>query len=376
MATGSTSRYRRHYNSGYTQKQHATQTALLAMRPSGAIVSMVGGIDYNGSQYNRATLAKRQSGSAFKTFVYLTAMEKGYSPDMVMVDAPISVGKWQPKNYKNEYKGQVTLTSAFAQSLNTIAVKLSQYVGLETIRNTAKRLGVKSPMSAVPALALGAMDVTLKEMVVAYAHLANGGKAVTPYGIIAIHRKRDHHQLYMRSERDDFSDITVIGSGNVAKMNRLLQAVITSGTGRAAAIGRPAAGKTGTTSSYRDAWFIGYTPDIVAGIWVGNDDNTPMYNVTGGSLPARIWHGFMQPAHAALPVKELPTYYAEAAPTLPWQQQGTDNHDAAAPIEGVAPSVPAPNPAPSQDYKLEKSFWDTLFDEKNVEYDYPSQQRR
>ncbi len=288
--------------------QHATQVAGLVMRPDGAVLAMVGGRDYNSSEYNRATQAKRQSGSAFKLFVYLSAIEHGYMPDNVVVDEPIKIGKWQPQNYKGEYKGAVTLEQAFAESLNTVAVRLSQAVGMGEVRKVAKRLGVSSDLSELPSLALGAADVTLKEMVTAYAHLANGGRAVVPYGITKVVRKSDGAVLYARGADDDFNEISVITPENVAKINVLLKGVINFGTGRAANIGRDAAGKTGTTSDYRDAWFVGYTPQIVAGIWVGNDDNSVMRNVTGGGVPAKIWAEFMRAAHVGLQMVELPIY--------------------------------------------------------------------
>jgi penicillin-binding protein 1A len=341
-------------------KQKVGQVAGLVMQPNGAVVAMVGGLDYNDSQYNRAVQAKRQSGSAFKMFVYLAAMEKGYTPDMIMVDAPVQIGKWRPQNYKGEYKGNVTLTQAMSESINTIAVKLSQYVGINAVKNAARRLGVKSPLHAVPSLALGAADVSLKEIVTAYAHLANGGRAVAPYGIMKVVRKRDGAVLYQRSSRDNFNDIVVVQPENVAKMNVLLQSVVTSGTARGAAIGRPVAGKTGTTSDYKDAWFIGYTPQLVAGIWVGNDKGEQMSNVTGGSLPARIWAATMKAAHANLPVQALPTDYYVKVPELPW-------------LQPAAPSVPV---QPDESFELQPSFWDKLFDgEGKVEHEYPSERR-
>jgi penicillin-binding protein 1A len=294
--------------------QKVSQAAGLVMRPDGAILAMSGGRDYNVSQFNRATQSKRQSGSAFKMFVYLSAMQHGYLPDTVMEDAPISVGGWRPHNYKGEYKGTVTLEQAFAESLNTVAVRLSQAVGIGEVRKLAKLMGVRSNLNEMPSLALGAADVTLKEMVTAYAHLASGGKVVVPYGIVKVVRKSDNKVLYARSNDDDFSDIEVIPAADVAKMNVLLKAVVNYGTGRAANIGRDVGGKTGTTSDYRDAWFLGYSPQMVAGIWVGNDDNSRMVNVTGGSIPARIWRDTMREAHAGLQVVNLPIY--QSAPQI------------------------------------------------------------
>jgi penicillin-binding protein 1A len=357
------------------RKNKADEVALLAMRPNGAIVSMMGGRDYNITQYNRATQSKRQPGSSFKLFVYLAAMEKGLFPTMTIMDAPVSVGNWSPNNYKEEYRGEVSIAQAMALSLNTVSVRLSQRVGLGVVRNVAKRLGIKSPMSALPSLALGSLEVSLQEMVTAYAHLANGGKAVTPYGIVEIRRKSDNKVLYTRTDNDDYSDVMVVTPDNVAKMNTMMSGVIAYGTGKAANIGRSAAGKTGTTSDYKDAWFIGYTPNLVAGVWVGNDNATPTAKVTGGSIPARVWHDYMMAALSGMPETPLPTAYKPQviAPTLPWLQGGN------AP-QGYTPSAPiAPNAAPASSsgggggggVKLEKSFWDTLMNDGKVEYDYP-----
>ncbi len=317
--------------------QNATQAAAIIMRPDGAMLAMVGGRNYNASEYNRAVQAKRQSGSAFKLFTYLSAMEHGYTPETMMVDEAVSVGGWRPQNYKDEYKGAVTLEQAFAQSLNSVAVRLSQAVGIGEVRKLAKRMGVRSDLYEVPSLALGAADVTLKEMVVAYAHLANGGRAVAPYGVVKIVRKSDGAVLYARNS--DFSDITVLAVENVAKMNVLLRAVINFGTGKAANIGRDAGGKTGTTSDYRDAWFVGYTPQLVAGVWVGNDNNSQMRGVTGGSIPARIWAEAMRAAHQGMQARALPVYQAV--------------YQEAAPVETVPSS-----------FELKPSFWDKLLSEQ------------
>jgi penicillin-binding protein 1A len=313
------------------------------------VLAMVGGIDYNKSQYNRATQAKRQAGSVFKLFVYLSAMENGYNPDDVVVDEPFRVGKWQPKNYKNEYNGAVSLRLAVAKSLNTVAVRLSQYVGVGEVIKVAKRLGVRSPLNNMPSLALGAADVSLKDMVTAYAHLANGGRAVAPFGVLKVVRKSDGKVLYQRDARDNFDDIQVIAPENVAKMNSLLKGVLEFGTGKGAQIGRDAAGKTGTTSDYRDAWFIGYTPQIVGGIWVGNDDNSQMKGVTGGAIPARIWRDLMAKSHQGLQLLNLPIYVPPAPVFAP-----NPSRDFDAMMEN----------APKNDnFELQPSFWDKLLGE-------------
>ena len=330
------------------KKRNASQVGGLMMTPQGAVQAMVGGIDYNSSQYNRAVQAKRQPGSAFKLFVYLAAMEKGYMPDMVLLDEPVMVGTWQPGNYSRTYRGAITLTEALAHSVNTIAVKLSQYIGIDTVRRTAKRLGIQSPLEAVPSLALGTAEVSLKEIVTAYAHLANAGRAVAPYGITRITRKKDGKILYQRSNHDYYKEIVVVQPETIAKMNHLLQTVMMDGTARGAQIGRPAAGKTGTTSDYKDAWFVGYTPHMVAGIWVGNDDATRMAKVTGGSLPARIWKQAMQKVHEGIRVASLPTDYGQHAQPLPWLQAQQTPY--------LAPDTTGDAP-----FQLERGFWDKLF---------------
>ncbi len=350
------------------------EAALLAMKPDGAIVSMVGGMDYYQSQYNRAVQAKRQPGSAFKIFVYLAAMERGYSPEMILVDEPVTVGKWKPQNYKNRYRGQVSLQQALAYSLNTIAVKLSQFTGIARIRTVARRLGIRSEMSDMPSIALGSLEVTLKEMVTAYAHLANRGRAVKPYGITKIEQKRNRKVLYERTKHDDFSDVIVVKENDVNKMNNMLVSVVDYGTGKGASIGRSAAGKTGTASAYKDAWFIGYTPALVTGVWVGNDDASSMKNVTGGSIPARIWRSYMKKALSDVPANDLPVIYQPQQQDwqFPWQQpasQGTPLPQTHGQTHGQTQPPTQENAPAAQDdqYRLKKSFWDTLFDDNSNE---------
>jgi penicillin-binding protein 1A len=284
------------------KKSKVSQGAMVILSPDGAIRAMVGGTDYRKSQFNRAVRGNRQPGSSFKTLVYLTAMERGFTPNDVMVDEPFKVKGWKPLNYKNEYLGEMTLRDAFALSINTIAVKLAKEVGIENVVATARRVGITSDLNYDLTLALGTAQVSLLEMTQAYAHLANEGNALWAYGIIEI-RDKNGDILY---ERQPSEETRVISKRTVAYMNDLLSSVIEYGTGKAATIGRPAAGKTGTSQDYRDAWFIGYTPDYVGGVWVGNDDNTPMKQVTGGSIPARIWHDVMIRAHARKDIQELP----------------------------------------------------------------------
>jgi penicillin-binding protein 1A len=290
-------------------KDEVSQAALVAMSPDGAIRAMVGGRDYGESQYNRVTQAARQPGSAFKPFVYLAGLEHGLTPDEHFIDQPIKIGTWQPHNYSNSYRGDVTMAEALAQSINTVAVQIGQRVGIKTVVALAHRLGIASTLEPDPSLALGSGEVTLLELTDAYCAFAGGGNGAWPYGIVAI-RDRAGHTLYQRAGGGPGK---LIEPNYVNELNAMLTEVIASGTGRAAQLGRPAAGKTGTTSDFRDALFVGFAGDLVAGVWFGNDDETPMNHVTGGTLPARAWHDFMTLALQGQPVRPLP----QAAPETP-----------------------------------------------------------
>ncbi len=278
------------------------------MATDGAVRAMVGGRDYGRSQFNRATQAQRQPGSAFKPFVYLAGLEAGMRPQDRVVDAPIRIGNWQPHNYSNRYQGEMTLATALAQSVNTVAAQVAQRAGIAHVIATANRLGIASGLARDASLALGTNEVNLLELVSAYAPFANGGNGVLAYGITGIW-DADGHILYHRAGTGPGR---VVAPELVGAMNQMLAGVITNGTGRSAALERPAAGKTGTTQEYRDAWFIGYTADLVAGVWLGNDDNTPMRQVTGGTLPAAIWRNFMLEATRDTPVRPLPSDPAPA----------------------------------------------------------------
>ncbi|MEQ1888820.1 MAG: PBP1A family penicillin-binding protein [Alphaproteobacteria bacterium] len=269
------------------------QGALLALSPDGAIRAMAGGRAYGQSQFNRATQAKRQPGSAFKPFVYLAALEQGLHPDSVMRDSPVILNRWQPRNFKNTYLGDVTLRQAMAESINTVAVKLSETAGRSRVIAAAHRMGIVSELAATPAVALGVSEVTLLELTAAYAPFANGGYAVAPYGIVEV-RTPQGRVLYRRSHD---ARARIIGDRVYDQMNDMLSYALSNGTGKAARLkGHRAAGKTGTSQDYRDGWFIGYTGQLVAGIWFGNDDGASMKGVTGGGLPARTWKSFMDQA--------------------------------------------------------------------------------
>jgi len=283
-------------------KLDVEQGALVAMAPDGAVRAMIGGRDYAASPFNRATRALRQPGSAFKLFVYLAAFEAGLGPGTTMVDAPVEIAGYRPSNLEPGYAGEMTLTSAFARSVNTIAVRLLGRVGARKVVAMAKRLGITTEIPANASIALGSAEVTPLELTAAYGVMANGGRAVFAHGIREI-RTADGTVLY---RRDAGAAARIVSEQIVGQMNRLLAAVINGGTGRAAQLGRPAGGKTGTSQDYRNAWFVGFTGNLVAGVWIGNDDGSPMKKVTGGGLPARIWKAFMTEALQGAPAAPLP----------------------------------------------------------------------
>ena len=287
---------------GPAKELGASEGALIAMTPDGAIRAMVGGKDYGSSQFNRATQALRQPGSSFKLFVYLAALETGMRPYDTVLDAPISFRGWSPGNYNDKFEGEVTLTRAIAESLNSAAVRVAQRTGIPNIVEMAQRLGITSTLRPDLSIALGTSEVTLIELASAYATLANDGVGVWAYGITEI-RDWSGNTLYKRSGSGPGR---VLSKPIVGTMTGMLTHVISEGTGKAAFIDRPAAGKTGTSQGFRDAWFIGYTADLVAGVWLGNDNEAPMQKVTGGRIPAKVWHDFMAEALAGTPVRPLP----------------------------------------------------------------------
>lgn len=281
------------------------QAALVAMDGEGRVRAFVGGADYAESQYNRASDARRQAGSAFKPFVYLAAMEAGKTPDDTVVDEPLTIGKWEPRNYTGTYLGTITIETALAQSVNTVAARLANEVGTNKVAAAARRLGITSRIQTDPSMALGAVEVSPLEMAQAYSPFANGGFAVKGYGIERI-RTAAGKILYDHNVAKP-PKVSVIGTPALPEMTQMLRQVLISGTGaRARVPGYDLAGKTGTTSDYKDAWFVGYTGGFTAAVWVGRDDNTPMKKVTGGSSPAEIWYGFMATALPRLNVQTIP----------------------------------------------------------------------
>lgn len=291
-------------------KLGVAQAALIAMTPDGAIRALVGGRSYAHSQFNRATQARRQPGSAFKPIIYLAALEYGLEPDTLRVDAPITVDGWSPTNYSDSYQGPLTLTEALARSINTVTVRISEEVGRDRVISTARRLGIQTDLAPRPSLALGTFEVSLLELTAAYAPFANGGYGIIPFGIERV-ATGDGEELYLRQG----SGLgRIVGPRELGQMNYMLSEVMRTGTGRKAALqGRPAAGKTGTSQGFRDAWFIGYTADLIVGIWVGNDNGAPMNKVAGGGLPAVMWGDFMHRTQGDTAIAALPGDYRVTA---------------------------------------------------------------
>ena len=285
--------------------QGVEQGALVAIDGEGRIRAYVGGADYTESQFDRATTARRQAGSAFKPFVYLAAMEAGRTPYDMVVDEPLKIGNWEPRNYTNDFRGPMTLQTALAQSINTVAARLANEVGTGNVAAAAKRLGISSHIQLDPSMALGAVEVSPLEMAQAYAPFSNGGFLAKGYGIQRI-RTASGKILYDHSVEKNARQ-QVIGSPALQYMNQMMRQVVSSGTGtRAKVPGFDLAGKTGTTSDYRDAWFVGYTGGFVTTVWVGKDNNKPMKRVTGGGAPAGIWRDFMSAALPRLKAQPIP----------------------------------------------------------------------
>ncbi len=306
-----------------------SQAALVAMRLDGRVVAMVGGRDYAQSQFNRATQARRQPGSAFKPFVYLAAFRAGMTPDMPVDDVPIRLGDWQPRNYGNSYRGRITLREAVAQSSNTVAVQVQERVGRDAVIRAARDLGITAPLRPDPSLALGAGGVSLVELTAAYAAIAAGRYPIVARGLPEPPAGWFGGSLADRLNRDRAFPM----------LRDVLYAVVNDGTGRAAALSVPTFGKTGTTSDYRDAVFVGFAGDLVVGVWVGNDDNRPLPGTSGGGTPARIFRTFMTEALGIRPARR------QAPPPAPPADEALNQADL--PVVTPAP-FPGPQPAPQQ----------------------------
>lgn len=311
------------------------QGALVSLDRDGAVRAMVGGKDYVASIYNRATQATRQPGSAFKLFVYLTALEAGHKPDDMVVDEPVTINGWSPRNSSGAFRGEMNIRTAFAYSVNTIAAKLGQEVGFGAIADMARRFGITTPVDTHPAMVLGTSDVRLIDMTRAFASVANKGVAVTPYGIT---RVTANGAVIYQHEVD--TSHVLVAPYVAAQMTDLMQTAVATGTGRAAQIGRPVAGKTGTTTSNKDGWFVGFSSGLTTGVWMGRDDAKVVPGLQGGTAPARAFHDFMVKAVARRPVEQFDTQV-----TLPEYQLDEENAAYAEPDNGLFVD-PDGNPLP------------------------------
>ena len=308
----------------------AEEAALVALGPDGAVRALVGGVDHGFSPFDRAFQARRQPGSAFKPFIYAAALETGVRPSTVEQDKPVRLGPWTPQNYGGDYRGAVTVEEALTQSINTVAVRLAQTAGAARIGDLARRFGLAGiPDHPEMSVALGSYEVSLWDLTGGYQVFQRDGRRYPPYLVAAI-STAGGRALYRRQPSDA---LQVYDTERARDMVQMMQSVVDRGTGRRAAFGRPAAGKTGTTQNWRDAWFVGFTPDWVCGVWVGNDDNSPMNQVTGGELPAQIWRRFMIVAH-----QDIAPHPFARAPSAPVVPEG-DPAEAADPAEPPPPAI-------------------------------------
>lgn len=316
------------------------QGALVSMERDGAVRAMVGGKDYISSNYNRAVTAMRQPGSAWKLFVYLAAIEAGHKPDEAIVDEPVTIDGWSPRNDERTYSGQINIRTAFAFSLNTVAAKLGQAVGFETVADMARRFGISTPINTHPAMVLGTSDVHLIDMVRAFAEIDNKGAMVQPYAIEKVVGP-DNKLLYQHTPPENR---VLVAPWVAAEMTDLLQTAVNTGTARAAQIGRPVAGKTGTTSTNRDGWFLGFSSGLTTGVWMGRDDAKPNPGLYGGRAPARAFADYMKVAVANRPVEQFDTQV-----TLPeWQIEPDDEAYYGQPDSGI-PTIDANGQVIQQD---------------------------
>jgi penicillin-binding protein 1A len=347
----------------------SAQVALIAMRPSGEIVAMLGGKDYSTSTFNRATQARRQPGSTFKLFVYLAALRSGLDPDSMIEDEPLTIGSYSPRNNDGRYRGRISLRQAFAISSNVAAVRLAERVGRKEVIRAARDLGVTSPLVADPTLALGTSDMTLLELTRAYAAIAAGSYPVKARGL-----PKAEESWFGRM----FDGKRGLGGGNEEMMRDLLWNAVNRGTGRAAALGKETFGKTGTTQDHRDAIFVGFAGDLVTAVWIGNDDNSPLKGIQGGGLPARIWRDFMSGAvgspiaraqrraeprrqaparererEVSVPIEgtgyELGIEVGEQGMTISAQPEADSREGPRPPVPLPRTTIPVPAPAPAQE---------------------------
>jgi penicillin-binding protein 1A len=297
----------------YGREYHAKQAAAVLMETDGAVRALVGGRDYGESQFNRATDALRQPGSSFKPYVYATALASGgFKPTSVVVDSPVCIGNWCPKNYSGGFSGSMTLTQALVRSINVVPVKLSialgngnPKAGRAKIRDLARKAGLRTPLPDTPSMPIGANEVTVLDHTGGYGIFVNEGKSVTPHAILEV--RSGAGDLIWRFDRDGKKPQQVISPQVARDMNVMMNKVVEEGTGRRAILdGVKSAGKTGTTNAYRDAWFVGFTGNYIGGVWFGNDDYSPLNRMTGGALPAQTWHDIMTYAHQGIELKPIP----------------------------------------------------------------------
>ncbi|MBQ9271532.1 MAG: PBP1A family penicillin-binding protein [Alphaproteobacteria bacterium] len=332
-------------NKIYSAKdKNVSEGAVIILDKTGAVKAMVGGVDYNRSQFNRATQARRQAGSAFKPFVYLTALQIGFTPASIIEDKAITIGKWKPENYTKRYYGNVSLTYALAQSLNAATVRLSRELYLKDVAANAHKMGLTTDLSLTPSMVLGTNAVKVIDMATAYATIANGGYKIWPHTINEV-ATADGRQLYVR---DADKPVQILKTNDVLNLTQMLESVINQGTGHKAKLPIFAAGKTGTTQNYRDAWFIGWTNKYIAAVWVGNDNDKPMNKVGGGSLPAEIWHDIMLTT-----VKDTP---AGAPKYLPFPQTNEDVGSLLRNITNKSTTKHQQQPIPSNDAENDDTF--------------------
>jgi penicillin-binding protein 1A len=318
----------------YGNDYHAKQAAAVLMDTDGAVRAMVGGRDYGESQFNRATDALRQPGSSFKPYVYATALMHGFKPTSVVVDSPVCIGNWCPHNFSGGHSGSMTLTQAIVRSINVIPVKLSialgngnPKVGRAKIKDTARKAGLRTPLPDTPSMPIGADEVTVLDHTGGYGIFVNEGKSITPHAILEI--RTGTGDLVWRFDRDGKKPVQVLPPQVARDMNMMMSKVVEEGTARRAILdGIKAAGKTGTTNAFRDAWFVGFTGNYIAGVWFGNDDYTSTNRMTGGSLPAQTWHDIMAYAHQGIELKGIPGVSSQA-PTVarnrvPESKNGTE----------------------------------------------------
>ena len=296
----------------YGREYHAKQAAAVLMETDGAVRAMVGGRDYGESQFNRATDAMRQPGSSFKPYVYATALMHGFKPTTVVVDSPVCIGNWCPRNFSGGFSGSMTLTQAITRSINVIPVKLSialgkgnAKIGRAMIKETARKAGLRTPLPDTPSMPIGADEVTVLDHTGGYGIFVNEGKSITPHAILEV--RNGAGDLIWRFDRDGKKPVQVITPQVAHEMAFMMNKVVEDGTAKRAQLdGIKAAGKTGTTNAFRDAWFVGYTGNYIAGVWFGNDDYTSTNRMTGGALPAQTWHDIMAYAHQGIELKAIP----------------------------------------------------------------------